>query len=60
MIEIIFGPFDPVLNEQRAFAADLIPLFKADKMTTDDLYENMVEMAKVNGKLLGIPMACFR
>jgi multiple sugar transport system substrate-binding protein len=56
-VDLIFGTFDPVLNEQSAFAADLTPFFKADKMTTDDLYENIVEMAKVNGKLLGIPMA---
>lgn len=56
-VDLIYGQFDPVLNEQRAFAADLIPLFKADKMTMDDLYENIVEMAKLNGKLLGIPMA---
>lgn len=56
-VDLIFSAYDPILNEQKEFAADLIPLFKADKMTTDDLYENMVEMAKVNGKLLGIPLA---
>lgn len=56
-VDLIFGAFDPLLNEQKAFASDLIPFFRKDKLTTDDLYENIVEMAKENGKLLGIPMA---
>ncbi|MDF2714137.1 MAG: sugar transporter substrate-binding protein [Paenibacillus sp.] len=55
-VDLLFGPFDPVLNELGPYA-DLLPMFKADKMTTDDLYESMVEMATVKGKLIGIPMA---
>jgi ABC-type glycerol-3-phosphate transport system substrate-binding protein len=31
--DLIFGQFDSVLNEQKAFAADLIPLFKADPVS---------------------------
>jgi multiple sugar transport system substrate-binding protein len=55
-VDLVFGPFDPVLNELGPYA-DLLPLFKADKLTTDDLYESMVEMTTVKGKLLGFPMA---
>lgn len=55
-VDLIYGGFDPVLNEQGAFA-DLYPFLKADKRSTDDLYENMVEMATIKGKLLGVPMS---
>ncbi|RKN84285.1 ABC transporter substrate-binding protein [Paenibacillus ginsengarvi] len=54
--DLLFGGFDPLLIEQGALA-DLLPMFKADKLTTDDLYESLTAMATVKGKLIGIPMA---
>lgn len=54
--DLIFGSFNAPLNEREPFA-DLLPFFKADKMTTDDLYETMIGMATAKGKLQGIPMS---
>lgn len=54
--DLIFGSFFPPLAEEGMFA-DLIPFFKADRMTTDDLYESLTEMATTKGKLNGIPMS---
>ncbi|MDF2713689.1 MAG: sugar transporter substrate-binding protein [Paenibacillus sp.] len=55
-VDLIFSNFHAPLNEREPFA-DLLPFIKADKMTTDDLYETMIGMATLKGKLLGIPMA---
>lgn len=54
-MDLIFVGYDPVFIEQNVFA-DLLPMFKSDKMTTDDLYERLVEMSTVKGKLIGIPL----
>lgn len=54
-IDLIYANHDTIQIEQHTFA-DLLPMFKADKMTTDDLYEKLVEMATVKGKLIGIPL----
>ena len=54
--DLIFSPFYPILAEEGMFA-DLLPFFKADRMTTDDLYESLVNMATTKGKLNGIPMS---
>lgn len=55
-VDLLFGGFDIVLAEQGAFA-DLLSFFKSDKMTTDDLYEALVNMATLKGILIGIPMS---
>lgn len=54
--DLIFGPFYPILAEEGMFA-DLLPFFKADRMTTDDLYESLTKMATTKGNLIGIPMS---
>jgi multiple sugar transport system substrate-binding protein len=54
-IDLIYSNYDRILIEQNTFA-DLLPMFKSDKMTTDDLYEKLVEMSTVKGKLIGIPL----
>lgn len=54
-VDLIFTPYDPVSIEQKLFA-DLLPMFKADKRPTDDLYEKLVDIATVNGKLIGLPL----
>lgn len=54
-MDLIYMGYDTVLIEQIAFA-DLLPMFKSDKTTTDDLYEKLVEMSTLKGKLIGIPL----
>lgn len=54
-MDLIYIGYDTVLIEQIAFA-DLLPMFKSDKRTTDDLYEKLVEMSTLKGKLIGIPL----
>ncbi|GAA3406339.1 extracellular solute-binding protein [Paenibacillus hodogayensis] len=54
--DLVFGPFDAVLAAQDTFA-DLLPLFQADKMTTDDLYKPLLDMATTRGRLIGLPMS---
>ncbi|RKN74849.1 extracellular solute-binding protein [Paenibacillus ginsengarvi] len=54
-IDLIYANHDTIQIEQNTFA-DLVPMFKSDKMTTDDLYEKLVEMSTVKGKLIGIPL----
>jgi multiple sugar transport system substrate-binding protein len=54
--DLIFGPFYPLLAEKGIYA-DLLPFFKADRMTTDDLYKSLIEISTTNGKLNGIPMS---
>ncbi|MEF3302125.1 ABC transporter substrate-binding protein [Paenibacillus sp. GYB003] len=57
-IDLVYAGYDSVLVEQFAYA-DLLPMFKSHKMTTDDLYEKLVEMSTVKGKLIGIPLNPF-
>ncbi|WP_282942943.1 extracellular solute-binding protein [Paenibacillus sp. RC67] len=54
--DLIFGPFYPILAEEGMFA-DLLSFFKADRMTTDDLYESLTKMVTTKGNLNGIPMS---
>jgi multiple sugar transport system substrate-binding protein len=54
-MDLIYSGYDTVLIEQIALA-DLLPMFKSDKRTTDDLYEKLVEMSTLKGKLIGIPL----
>ncbi|WP_274381463.1 extracellular solute-binding protein [Paenibacillus mesophilus] len=54
-VDLIYTGYDTILIEQIAFA-DLLAMFKSDKRTTDDLYEKLVEMSTVKGKLIGIPL----
>jgi multiple sugar transport system substrate-binding protein len=55
-LDIIFGAYLPALAEDGTYA-DLFPFFKADRMTTDDLYKPLTDIITTNGKLNGIPLS---
>lgn len=56
-------PVDLVLNNYNPDTAakwklaDLLPYFKANRMTTDDLIGPLVDMTITDGQLIGIPMS---
>lgn len=54
--DLYFGPYLPNLSEEGVLA-DLLPLFKANQMTTDDFYTALTDMLTASGRLIGIPMS---
>jgi len=55
-MDLLFTHYD-LLAADPALAADLTPLFKADRLTTDNLFKPLVEMVTLNGKMTAIPMS---
>jgi RNA polymerase sigma-70 factor (ECF subfamily) len=54
--DLIFGSYNPELARQ-GFFADLLPFYKADKMSPGDIFKPLTDLASVNGQLTGIPMS---
>ncbi|CAG7649315.1 hypothetical protein PAESOLCIP111_05839 [Paenibacillus solanacearum] len=54
-MDLVFGAYDAELSHKGTFA-DLLPFYKSEGMTTDDIYKPLIDFATVNGKLTGIPM----
>ncbi|MCC2685689.1 MAG: sugar transporter substrate-binding protein, partial [Paenibacillaceae bacterium] len=55
-VDLVFWPYDSEFTRQGLFA-DLLPFYKQDRTTPDDLFKPLTDMVTENGKLTAIPMS---
>ncbi|WP_147433393.1 extracellular solute-binding protein [Paenibacillus ginsengarvi] len=55
-VDLVFWPYDTAISRLGLFA-DLLPFYKEDGITPDDLFKSLTDMMTENGQLTGIPMS---
>jgi ABC-type glycerol-3-phosphate transport system substrate-binding protein len=55
-VDLVFWPYDSEFTRQGLFA-DLLPFYKQDRTTPDDLFKPLTDLVTENGKLTAIPIS---